>query len=42
MDLRGIPTFRCPDYTYDQFVTPKWTDFVELAIRPGGPAPEHR
>ena len=36
--FRGIPTFRCSDYTYDQFVTPKWNDFVELAIRPGGPA----
>ncbi|MGA7976304.1 MAG: hypothetical protein WB975_03635 [Nitrososphaeraceae archaeon] len=30
--------FRCHDYTYEQFVTPKWNDFVELAIRPGGPA----
>ena len=36
--LRGIQSFRCNDYTYDQFVTPKWNDFVELAIRPGGPA----
>ena len=32
--------FRCHDYTYEQFVTPKWNDFVELAIRPGGPASE--
>ena len=36
--FRGIPTFRCSDYTYKQFVSPKSTDFAELAIRPGGPA----
>ena len=36
--LRGIQSFRCHDYTYDQFITTKWNDFVELAIRPGGPA----
>ena len=28
--------FRCHDYTYDQFVTPKWSDFMGLATRPGG------
>lgn len=26
--------FRCHDYTYEQFVTPKWSDFMELATRP--------
>ena len=31
--LRGHQSFRCNDYTYDQFITPKWNDFVELAIR---------
>ena len=30
--------FRCHDFTYEQFVTPKWSDFMELATRPGGPA----
>ncbi len=34
----GIMPFRCGDYTYEQFVTPEWKQFVELAIRPGGPA----
>ena len=37
----GLEVFRhsgVHDYTYEQFVTPKWNDFVELAIRPGGPA----
>ena len=24
--------------TYEQFVTPRWSDFAELVIRPGGPA----
>jgi hypothetical protein len=36
--IRGISTFRCNDYTYDQFVMPGWEKFLELAIRPGGPA----
>ena len=36
--FRRIPTFRCADYTYEQFVTSRWSDFAELAIRPGGPA----
>ena len=35
---RGIQTMRCGDYTYDQFVTPEWKQFVELAVRKGGPA----
>ena len=35
---RGIQTMRCGDYTYDQFVTPEWKQFVEFAVRKGGPA----
>ena len=35
---RGIQTMRCGDYTYEQFVTPEWNHFVELAVRRGGPA----
>lgn len=34
----GVQSFRCADYDYNQFVTPKWDDFVKLAIQPGGPA----
>ena len=38
-DVLGIPSFRCMDYTYEQFTnTPEWKRFLELAIRPGGPA----
>jgi hypothetical protein len=37
-DLLGIPSFRCCDYTLEQFTVPEWKQFVELAIRPGGPA----
>ena len=33
----GTMPFRCGQYTYDQFVTPVWRDFAELAARPGGP-----
>jgi len=36
--FRGMPSFRCADYTYEQFIIPNWSDFAELAIRPGGPA----
>jgi hypothetical protein len=31
-------SFRCAGYTYDQFVTPEWKHFLELATRKGGPA----
>jgi hypothetical protein len=37
-DILGIPSFRCMDYTYEHFTTPEWTDFLNLAIRAGGPA----
>ena len=38
---RGIQTMRCADYTYDQFVTPEWKQFVELAsVVKVGPAVE--
>ena len=37
-NILGITAFRCADYTHDQFVTPKWSDFMGLAIRAGGPA----
>lgn len=30
--------FRCGAYTYEQFVTPEWKHFFELATRKGGPA----
>jgi len=35
---RGLADFRCAGYTYEQFVTPEWKQFVELATRRGGPA----
>ena len=35
---RGLANFRCAGYTYEQFVTPAWNHFVELATRRGGPA----
>ena len=31
-------SFRCAGYTYEQFVTPEWKHFLELAARKGGPA----
>jgi hypothetical protein len=34
----GLSPFRCAGYTYEQFVNTDWNEFVELAIRPGGPA----
>lgn len=37
-DILGVPSFRCCDYTIDQFCAPEWKKFLELAIRPGGPA----
>jgi hypothetical protein len=33
----GVQSFRCGDYTYEQFVVPEWKRFVELALREGGP-----
>ena len=30
----GIMNFRSGGYTYEQFITPEWKQFVELAIRP--------
>ena len=36
--IRGVSGFRCNDYTYDQFVTPGWEQFLELARKSGGPA----
>ncbi len=35
---RGLSNFRCTGYTLEQFVTPEWSRFVELATRRGGPA----
>lgn len=35
---RGIQNIRCGDYTYEQFITPEWNHFAELAVRKGGPA----
>ena len=35
---RGLSNFRCAGYTYEQFITPEWSRFVELATRSGGPA----
>jgi hypothetical protein len=38
-NVLGVADFRCKDYTYVQFAnTPEWKDFVQLAVRPGGPA----
>jgi hypothetical protein len=37
-NLIGLQNFRCADFTYEQFVTPEWKTFVELAIQEGGPA----
>ncbi len=34
----GMQSFRCGDYTYEQFVVPEWKTFLDLATRPGGPA----
>ena len=33
----GVPSFRCGLYSYEQFITPEWKAFVELALREGGP-----
>lgn len=30
-------SFRCGNFTYEQFVTPEWRTFFELATRRGGP-----
>jgi hypothetical protein len=35
---RGMQTMRCSDYDYNQFVTPEWSTFKELALQKGGPA----
>ena len=38
---RGIQTMRTGDYSYEQFVTPEWNHFAELATgRKVGPHPE--
>ena len=29
---------RTSDYSYEQFIQPEWNQFVELAVRKGGPA----
>lgn len=33
----GTMPFRSNTYSYEQFVTPEWRQFAELACRPGGP-----
>jgi hypothetical protein len=34
----GIESFRCADFTYEQFTVPEWKKFVEIATQEGGPA----
>jgi len=36
-DMPGFQSFRCEGFTYEQFITPEWKQFMELATRPGGP-----
>ena len=36
--ILGLESFRCGDYTYEQFTVPEWKRFLELAIQEGGPA----
>jgi hypothetical protein len=36
--FRSMFTFRCNDYSYEQFVNPNWEQFLELETRSGGPA----
>ena len=35
--ILGMESFRCGDYTYEQFIEPEWKDFLALAIQEGGP-----
>ncbi len=37
-NILGLQSFRCADFTYEQFTVPEWKTFLELATRPGGPA----
>jgi hypothetical protein len=37
-NILGLQTFRCADYTYEQFVIKDWNEFLKLAIQEGGPA----
>lgn len=32
-----MESFRCGDYTYEQFISPEWKEFLGLAIQEGGP-----
>lgn len=36
-NVLGVSTFRCADYSYEQFVVPEWKTFVDLATQYGGP-----
>jgi hypothetical protein len=36
-NILGVQNFRCADFDYEQFVTPEWKQFVQLAIQEGGP-----
>jgi hypothetical protein len=35
--ILGVQSFRCSDFTYQQFTVPEWKKFVELATQEGGP-----
>ena len=35
--ILGMESFRCGDYTYEQFIVPEWKEFLGLAIQEGGP-----
>lgn len=35
--ILGMESFRCADFTYEQFTLPEWKEFVALAIQEGGP-----
>lgn len=35
--ILGMESFRCADYTYEQFTLPEWKEFMGLAIQEGGP-----
>ncbi len=36
--ILGLESFRCADFTYEQFTVPEWKRFLEIAIQEGGPA----
>ena len=37
-NILGVQSFRCADFTYEQFTVPEWKQFSELAIQEGRPA----